>query len=245
MRAVSPHARFSLQLIEAPVKRGLDQSGNVVEYADTKPIVANFAQLGLHEWEQIAVLEYFNFSGLPEGVNPLSTIGVYDSEAQGMALGWDEKMQKSVDERLEFLAKMNPASLIIVPTPAKLPPWRNYDHQDVQTIYRLFQETGADPEVVRLYEHENQGRQEIIQTMEALQRGENPFTGLAVGASKGDPQYVEQPDGSYKKLQEHAVIPVIPMEPDEQYWPGNTNPELASPVIEGVAGSNPGVIVGA
>ena len=40
MRAISPHGRYSIQLVEAHPKRGVDATGTVVEYSDTKPIIA-------------------------------------------------------------------------------------------------------------------------------------------------------------------------------------------------------------
>lgn len=170
-RAISPHGKYELQLIEAPVKRGLDQSGNVVEYAESKPINAQFAMTGLTEYEQLAALEHFSFSGLPEGVNPLSTVAVWDSEAEGIRQGWSPEMQEQIDKRLRHLATMNPASCLVVDPPEKSSPWKKYDEQSIATIFRLFSETGAEPEVVRLYEFENQGRPEIIAACEAIAEG--------------------------------------------------------------------------
>src|SRR5580700_4347150 len=80
VRAVSPHGKYTLQLIEAPVRRGPDASGTIVEWTESKPTIAEFEKQGLHPWEQVAALEHFAFSGLAETVNPLSTLSVYDTE---------------------------------------------------------------------------------------------------------------------------------------------------------------------
>lgn len=171
-RAISPHARYSLQIIEAPVKRGTDQSGNVVEYQEGKPVIAQFAQTGLQEWEQLAALEHFSFAGLPEGVNPLSTVSVWDSEAQAIAHGWDEEFAEKVDKRLKVLAEQHPASILVVDKPEAAAPWQTYDYMEVDEILSTLQLTGIDPQVARLYETEHQNRPEVVELFERLLEGE-------------------------------------------------------------------------
>lgn len=192
MRALSPHARFSLQLIEAPVKRGLDTQGNVVEYADTKPVIANFGQSGLTDEEQLAALEHFSFSGLPDGVNPLSTVSVWDSEAQAIANGWDEKFTAKVDERLRFLATQNPASVCVVEPERKAPPWPTYDlAETAEEIFGLMQITGIDPATVRLYEVENKNRPDIWSVLEKLQSGETTLEEVLAPQQTAQPPSIQ------------------------------------------------------
>ncbi len=173
LRAVSPHAKFSIQLIEAPVKRGPDGSGTIVEWQEGKPVIAEFRQTGLYDWEQLAALEKFNFSGIPEGVNPLSTLAVYDPEAQAIQNNWSPEFLETVVERLKVLAVLNPGSFIVVEAPAKRPPWKSYDSQDVSTILDVWKATATDAETVRLYEFENEGRSEILDVAEKLGEGES------------------------------------------------------------------------
>ncbi len=173
VRAVSPHAKFSIQLIEAPVKRGPDGSGTIVEWQEGKPVIAEFRQTGLYNWEQIAALEKFNFGGVPEGVNPLSTLSVYDPEAMAIQNNWSPDFLETVIERLKVLAVLNPGSFIVVEAPAKAPPWKSYDSQDVASILDVWKATGTDQETVRLYETENANRDEILDVAERLGAGES------------------------------------------------------------------------
>lgn len=223
-RAISPHGRYEIQLIESPVKRGLDQSGNVVEYTEGKPINAQFEKAGLTDWEQLAALEHFNFSGLPEGVFPLTTVSVWDSEAQAIQQGWSPEFHEQIEARLRQLASLNPGSILVVDTPAKQSPWNKYDEQDVRTIFRLFSETGADPEVVRLYEFENKARPEIIDACEKIAAGETTIeayldSGLKTGANDG-----EAPLGS--GLVQEGVAGFVPSGPPvaEVTFPHNSSP---------------------
>lgn len=172
MRAISPHPRYSLQLIEAPVKRGADRDGHIVEYQDTKPIIADFRQVGLHEWEQIAALQHFSFSGLPEGVNPLSTVSSWDSEAHALANNWDEATLEKVDARLLLLAAQSPSSVLVVPKPTSPAPWPTYDVQDATEILDTLQITQLDPQSCRKYEVEHQNRPQIVDLFERLLAGE-------------------------------------------------------------------------
>jgi hypothetical protein len=81
MRAISPIANYSIQF-KAPreARHGLSPAPSS-EYYDNKPCIAQFQRGGMTEWEQIARIESFDFSGLPDGVNPLTRVSVFDTEA--------------------------------------------------------------------------------------------------------------------------------------------------------------------
>jgi hypothetical protein len=166
MRAISPNGRYSLQLIESPVKRGTDAAGTIVEYSDTKPVIAHFEKLGLTDEEQIAALEHFSFSGLPDGVNPLSTVSVWDSEGQALAHDWTPEFLARVDKRLEYLATMHPANVLVVKPQPKPAPWPTYDDADPKEVFETMRVTGIAPEPVRLYELENKNRPEVTEVLE-------------------------------------------------------------------------------
>lgn len=178
MRAISPHGRYSIQLVEAVPKKGTDRNGNVVEYSDTKPILAQFEQSGLMKWEEEAALEAFNFSGLAEGVHPLTTVGVYDSEiaVQYVADKSErEAKQKLIDDRLSELQKQFPSQFIIVEKPALPKPWPSYDETDLDEIESVMKVTGVSPADVIAYENENAQRPEVYDLMNELLQGSDEF----------------------------------------------------------------------
>lgn len=186
MRAISPISRYSIQLIEAVPKRGMDSSGTVIEYTDSKPVIAEFHQGGLTEWEQLVALEKFDFSGLPEGVNPLSRISMFDTEAYVTRYPEDEQEAKLIliDKRLEQLAGLYPNEFTIVEKPAQPKPWPTFDENELEDtraeiepgvfeivpgILTLQALSGWSPESIRLYEVENKNRADVIEAMEALE----------------------------------------------------------------------------
>jgi len=186
MRAISPIASYSIQLIEAVPKRGMDASGTIIEYTDRKPVIAEFRQGGMTEWEQLVALESFDFSGLPEGVNPLSRVSVFDSEAyvQRYSPSEQEAHLKEIDERLSYLATIYPNEFRIVEKPAAGKPWPTYDEAELEDrifrdeqgeelvvdgILTMQAKTGINPETIRLYEVENRNRSEVVEAMEALE----------------------------------------------------------------------------
>ncbi len=181
MRAISPISKYSIQLIEAVPKRGMDSSGTVIEYTDKKPVIAEFHQGGLTEWEQLVALEYFDFSGLPEGVNPLSRVAFFDTEAYVQRYPEDEQeaMLILIDKRLEQLSKLYPNEFRIVEKPAAPRPWPTFDETElddsqfeddsgvfhvVPGILTLQALSGWSAEAIRLYEVENKNRPEVVPT---------------------------------------------------------------------------------
>ncbi len=186
LRAISPIANYSIQLIPAVPKRGLDSTGTVVEYSDTTPVLAQFTRGGLTEWEQIVALEHFDFSGLPDGVNPLTRVSMYDCEAAVAHIANEserESMQLLMEERLVHLNAIFPSEFKIVEKPAIEKPWPTIDQTPyldgkdskgrlVPGVLTLREQTGISPEALRLYfvEHpENPDAEKIIAAMEELE----------------------------------------------------------------------------
>ncbi len=186
MRAISPISNYSIQLVQAVPKRGMDASGTVIEYTDRSPVLAQFSRGGLTEWEQIVALESFDFSALPDGVNPLTRISVYDTEA---AVAFEanaqerEAKQLLIEERLTHFASLFPSEFKIVEKPAAERPWPTIDTTPLHDtelksggvapgVLSLQKMTGTSPEKIRLYfdEHpENPEAAEIIEAMELLE----------------------------------------------------------------------------
>lgn len=182
MRAISPIARYGITVQSPRVRRGMDQGGSVVEYTDGDLIHAQFETSGLTEWEQIFALENFDFSGLPDGVNPLTRVSVFDSEAYVQRFPKDERdgIQRVIDERLVELQEIFPSEFRIVEKPKTAKPWPTYDENELEDtfdedgevvlgILSLQALSGWSPEQIRLYEVENENRPEVVAAMEALE----------------------------------------------------------------------------
>jgi hypothetical protein len=182
MRAISPIAKYGITIQSPRAKRGMDGAGVVVEYFDGDLIHAQFETSGLTEWEQIVALENFDFSGLPDGVNPLTRVSVFDSEAYVQRFPKDERdqIQKVIDNRLVELQQIFPSEFRIVEKPATAKPWPTYDENELEDtfdedgevvlgILSLQRLSGWSPEQIRLYEVENDNRPEVIAAMEALE----------------------------------------------------------------------------
>lgn len=171
MRAISPIAKYGITVQSPRVKRGMDQAGTIVEYTDGDLIHAQFETSGLTEWEQIVALENFDFSGLPEGVNPLTRVSVFDSEAYVQRFPKDERagIQAKIDERLTELQEIFPSEFRIVEKPRQPAPWPTYDEATLEEILELQMVSGWSPEQIRLYEVENKNRPDVIEAMEKLE----------------------------------------------------------------------------
>lgn len=173
MRCLSPHAGYSIQVFEGEEQVMVDSRRG---YANTvvirKPVIADFQQGGLLEHEITDALTYFNFSGLPEGVNPLTRVSFFDTEAYAQRIPEENREQElaAIDQRLRELQQMFPSEFIIVDHPAAPKPWPSYDRDTVEEILQIQERQGYDPQVVRVYEQENQAREEIIAPMERLER---------------------------------------------------------------------------
>ena len=160
MRCLSPHRRYSIQVIEGDEQIVVDARG----YANTiqlrKPLIANFDSSGLTDWEELAVFERFTFSGLAEGVNPLTTVGVFDTEAFCTRFGKDrrDEINVQVDKRLRELQALNPSEFIIVDPPEAARPWPSYDEMTVEDILKFQEVLRIEPDQIRLYELENGNR---------------------------------------------------------------------------------------
>lgn len=178
MRCLSPHAGFSIQVFEGNEQVVVDARGYASTIVLEKPVIANFQQGGMLDHEIADALEYFNFSGLPDGVNPLTRVGSFDTDA--FCQQYPEKakagkpgrseMQVQIEERLVELQKMHPSQFIIVEQPASAIPWPSYDSDSVEEILGFQERLGVHPEKVRLYEIENKNRQQIVASMESKER---------------------------------------------------------------------------
>lgn len=167
MRCISPYAAYQITVFEAEEQVVVDARGYAQSLVLKKPVQAQFEKSGLLDHEIQAALTSFTFSGLPEGINPLTRVAVYDSEVACARLPENQRaeMQVQIDQRLRELQKDHPSDFIIV-EPAEIPkPWATYDELEVEEILALQAATGADPEGVYRYELANKERAEVLEAM--------------------------------------------------------------------------------
>lgn len=167
MRCLSPHRNYSIQVIEGREKIVVDARGFATTVELSKPFIANFSPSGLTDYEELAVYERFNFSGLAEGVNPLTTVGVWDVETACMAFPKSrrEELYVQVCQRMRDLAEQYPDQFIVVENPDAEIPWPKYDEFGAEDIIKFQEALGIEPDQIRLYELENKNRQEVVLAM--------------------------------------------------------------------------------
>ncbi len=188
MRCLSPHSNYSIQVFEGKETVMMEARGHAYREVTKEPVIANFEQTGLTEYEILEALEHFNFSGVPEGINPLSRIAVFDTDLYiEQKSNMDEDLDKEelaelrvrIENRLRKLQTKHPSEFIIVDPPRHFAPWPSYDEDSVEEILAARERFGFSPEAVRLYEVENKNRDEIIDAMTALEN-ETASTGEIV-----------------------------------------------------------------
>lgn len=166
MRLISPHRNYSIKLADGIERAVVTPSGITQTQEVQKPLVLKFSNSGLLDHEAAIALEKLNFKALPEGVHPLTTVGVADTEL----LNISDEARKEIEDLLRVLEVKYPGQFIIVDLPVAPKPWESYDEQSVEAILEIQKMTGTSPLVVRRYEEENEGRKTIIEAMLELER---------------------------------------------------------------------------
>jgi hypothetical protein len=167
MRCISPHRKYSIQVIEGDEQIVVDARGHATTVQLRKPIVANFEQTGLLDHEELAVWENFNFSGLPDGINPMTTVGVFDTEVYCLRFPKSrrDEIQVQVDQRMRELQSVFRSEFMIVEAPQAAKPWPRYDEYSVEDILKFQEALGVNPDEIRRYEEENLKREDLILSM--------------------------------------------------------------------------------
>jgi hypothetical protein len=162
MRAISPHANYSIQIRSAKVRRGVDQTGQMLEVVEQEPLVLQFEHFAVTPEEASAVLQAFSFSGLAEGVNPLTVLGVWDSEIYKRTFDKSDAEMQDICETLRRKGEANGWRMfIIVDEPRAPKPWPTYDEDSEDDIIAAAQRFGFIESVIQ-YESENEQREEIL-----------------------------------------------------------------------------------
>jgi hypothetical protein len=171
VRVLSPHLNYSVQVFEGSEKRETDPvTGQSYTRTERMPLVADFEQGGLFPHETELALRVFAgvWKGLPEGVNPVTRISCYDTEAEAIAKGWASDYHEKVDERLRHLAGLAPSRMIVAEDIKQPKPWPLYDEQDEDEVFAYVEALGISPDTILLYENENLARPELIARLRAL-----------------------------------------------------------------------------
>lgn len=200
MRLLSPHARFSLQVFEAQEQIVMDARGFAQLQVIQKPVVAEFEVGGLLDHEIEVALTKFNFKGLPDRVNPLTTVSVFDTEAYAETLPEHNRDEIIVqmERRLRELAERK-HTFIIVDQPRAERPWPSYDEDTIEDVLKFQERLRIEPTRIRLYELENANRPEIVLAMlrkedpEAAERFEAENE-PKVEAKKAEPEAPAEPE---------------------------------------------------
>lgn len=164
MRALSPHTRLSVGVFPPKERREQDGLGGSYILVDTPAVSADFQHGALFPEEQRLVLEKFTFTNLPLGVNPLSVIGVWDSEVAAHSNGWDDDFHDKVCDRLRQL-EVNDSHFVIVEEKQAAKPWGSYDEDTTDEIVEFAIRFKSVDEAIA-YERQQLGRVEIIAALE-------------------------------------------------------------------------------
>jgi len=181
-RFISSHSRYTVAVDPGVERMITDQRGVTMLHKESEPVIAQFEQSGMRDHEIQSALERWTFSGLPEGVNPLTRIGVYDPEAQAIAADWTDEQRQKVERKLWLQAQDHPGDLAFVLSPRQPLPWPSYDSDTPEEILQFQERLGIDPEHVRRYEEENQTRPEIIAAMWELESRIDRIEGAEVAS---------------------------------------------------------------
>ena len=172
MRVLSPSPGYSIQVFEGQEVREVDAAtGAGYTRVAKQPLVIRFESgFGIRADEEALALSTFTgeFSGLAEGVNPLSRVSAWDSESAAISDGWDEKFHEKVCERVRSLASSRPQYMLVVEDAVAPKPWPTYDEKDQEEVLAYVDALGLNPETVLAYEVENAERAPLIRALNVL-----------------------------------------------------------------------------
>ena len=168
MRVLSPHRKYTIVIFEEKSQTGVDDRGSIKTVVQQPGLLAEFGMFGLYAEEERIAQEKISFKGVPEGVNPLSTLGVYDTDAQAKANGWDREFHQAVKDKFYKLAALFPNDMLIIEDVPAGAPFSRYDELSSEEIISFVEELGLSAHDVKLYESENLARQEILDRMNEI-----------------------------------------------------------------------------
>lgn len=130
------------------------------EYKPTRePIMAQFEQGGLTQFEKAQCAARFTFLGSAEGEDVMRRVSIYDTDEAANAEGWDADTKREVEENL--VAGQNEWYFMLEVKRASKP-WPSYSEQTPKQILDTVTTIGANIEDVLAYERENKNRATLI-----------------------------------------------------------------------------------
>lgn len=177
MRVLSPYSNYSVQVIAGKEVIEHDRvTGQAYTRTDVHPYIAHFEAAatggGLFPHETEIALSSFSFGALPEGVNPVHRIAVFDTEAAALANNWDAEYKAAIETRLRFLAELAPSRMVIAEELRAPKPWPKYDEHDAEEIIAYMEVLGIDPQIVLAYENDKDDpREDLILSLHGVLDG--------------------------------------------------------------------------
>lgn len=165
MRAISPHAEYKIQVRQPKLRRGVTVDGSLIEVEESKSVLVEFEHFAITPEEEVVALKTFNFSGVPQGINPLTTLGVWDSLIYQRSTSISDKEREEIEDLLRQKGEAAGWRMfIVVDEPRAAKPWKTYDEDDTETIVAAALRFGFVDEAIT-YEKENLNRQSLLEEL--------------------------------------------------------------------------------
>jgi hypothetical protein len=165
-RYLSKYPNYTLEVFK-PVTTIL--TGEMGPYRDTVDVgyIARFRQGGLTEREREQAKQRFQeWRGAYEGEDVMQRVSIFDLNAIAFHEGWDADKKAAAEKRLD---ENQGEDYFKVEEERAAKPWPSYDETDPERVVVLAREMGIDLALVAAYELENEGRDEVLETIEAFQ----------------------------------------------------------------------------
>lgn len=166
MRAISPHANFGIQIQEPLIRTGVDTGGRINEVIERPMQYLQFEHFAITKEEEGIALQKINFSGIPEGINPLTTLGVWDSIIYQRQHGLSDEQRIAVEDKLRAKEESSAGRFIVVADIRAPKPWPSYDEDDPDEIVQIASRIGLVQAAI-VYEKDNGQREEVLEPLGA------------------------------------------------------------------------------
>jgi hypothetical protein len=143
----------------------VDGTGTIIEVTEKEPRVLQFEHFAITPEEQAIALKSFSFRGIPEGVNPLTTLGIWDSHIYQRTHDLTDEQRIEVEEALRRKGeRQNWRRFIIVEKPKAPKPWPTFDEDSPGDVVDLALRLNLVDAAVA-YESENQAREDVLRAL--------------------------------------------------------------------------------
>ena len=139
--------------------------------ATREPIMAQFSQGGLTQYEKAQCAARFTFGGAAEGEDVMRRVSIYDTDYEATHNDWDAETKAAVEQNL--LEGQNEWYFMLEEKRADKP-WPSYGEQTPKQILDTATVIGADIEGVIAYERENKNRATLIAELQQKLAAQEP-----------------------------------------------------------------------